>query len=289
MNIDPQVDIDIINELLVNEHRKVSNPFKLNRLRNAIGAFKEDDYLQGIALEANYCVYLNQPRKGYEFVKDAIKKHGNHFVLANSLFTCANVLGDWQLVKDALENILTLDMSDINKHEFLDIYNHQSIMNLDDSGKFYNILANFYAIEEQQKIKDNFTIKANMLVEHDVSIMTFRKILKVAIAQIYAIYSLNFNVLLSDQENLQLVFSSNYWSTEDTIQLTSLINDAILAVDDDDFQVEADEVEVFCINFSVDKLPENFSIYNDTDDDLAYLVESRMKDTPKPNLEVLDV
>lgn len=289
MNIDPQVDIDIINELLVNEHRKVSNPFKLNRLRNAIGAFKEDDYLQGIALEASYCVYLNQPRKGYELVKDAIEKHGNHFVLANSLFTCANVLGDWQLVKDALENILTLDMSDINKHEFLDIYNHQSIMNLDDSGKFYNILANFYAIEEQQKIKDNFISKANMLVEHDVSIMTFRKILKVAIAQIYAIYSLNFNVLLSDQENLQLVFSSNYWSTEDTIHLTSLINDAILAVDDDDFQVEADEVEVFCINFSVDKLPENFSIYNDTDDDLAYLVESRMKDTPKPNLEVLDV
>ncbi len=289
MNIDPQVDIDIINELLVNEHRKVSNPFKLNRLRNAISAFKEDDYLQGIALEASYCVYINQPRKGYELVKDAIKKHGNHFILANSLFTCANVLGDWQLVKDALENILTLDMSDINKHEFLDIYNHQSIMNLDDSGKFYNILANFYAIEEQQKIKDNFTIKANMLVEHDVSIMTFRKILKVAIAQIYAIYSLNFNVLLSDQENLQLVFSSNYWSTEDTIYLTSLINDAILAVDDDDFQVEADEVEVFCINFSVDKLPENFSIYNDTDDDLAYLVESRMKDTPKPNLEVLDV
>lgn len=289
MNTDPQVDIDIINDMLVNEHRKVSNPFKLKRLRNAIAAFKKDDYLQGIALEASYCVYINQPKKGYELVKNAIKKHGNHFILAHALFACANELGDWPLVKSALENILTLDVSDIDKHDFLDIYNHQSIMNVDDSGKFYNILEGFYAIEEQQKIKDNFAMTANMLVEHDVSIMTFRKILKVAIAQIYATYSLNFNVLLSDPKDLQLVFSSDYWSIEDTIEMTTLINDAILAIDDDDFQVEADEVEVFCINFSMDKLPENFSIYNDTDDDLTDLIKSRMKDTPKPNLEVLDV
>ncbi len=289
MTIDPQVDIDIINEMLVSEHRKISSPFKLKRLRNAIATFKKEDYIQGIALEANYCVYINQSKKGYDLVKDAIKKHGNHFILANALFASANELGDWPLVKDALENILTLNVSDIDKNDFLDIYNHQSIMNLDDSGKFSTILEDFYAIEEQQKIKDNFAMTASMLVEHDVSIMTFRKILKVAIAQIYATYSLNFNVLLSDQENLQLVFSSDYWSIEDTIEITKLINDAILAVDDDDFQVEADEVEVFCINFSVDKLPENFSIYDDTDDDLTDLIKSRMKDTPKPTLEVLDV
>lgn len=289
MNIEPQIDIDIINEMLVNEQRKVSSPFKLKRLRNAIAAFKKDDYIQGIALEASYYVYINQPKKGYELVKNALEKHGNHFILANSLFSSANELGDWQLVKQALENLLILDINDIKKNDFLDIYNHQSIMNLDDSGKFYSILKDFYSIEEQQKIKDNFAMTANMLVEHDVSITTFRKILNVAIAQIYANYSLNFNVLLNAQENLQLVFSSDYWSTEDTIQLTKLINDAILAIDDDDFQVEADEVEVFCINFSFDKLPEDFSIYSDADDDLALLVKGRMKNTKKPHLEVLDV
>lgn len=289
MNIDPQVDIDFINEMLFDGHRKFSSPFKLNRLRNAIAALKKDDYLQGIALEASYCVYINQPKKGYELIKDAIQKHGKHFILANALFVSANQLGDWSLIKDALENILTLEVNDTFKDEFLDIYTHQSILNLDDSGQFYNILEQFYPNEAKQKIREDFESKANMLVEHDVSIITFRKILKVAVAHIYATYSLSFRVVLKNEENLQLVFSSDYWSTENAIEMTKFINDAILAVDDDDFQLEADEVEVFCINFSIDKLPEDFSIYNDTDDDLTDLIKSRMKDTPKPTLEALDV
>ena len=289
MNIDPQVVIDFINEMLFDGHRKFSSPFKLNRLRNAIAALKKDDYLQGIALEASYCVYINQPKKGYELIKDAIQKHGKHFILANALFVSANQLGDWSLIKDALENILTLEVNDTFKDEFLDIYTHQSILNLDDSGQFYNILEQFYPNEAKQKIREDFESKANMLVEHDVSIITFRKILKVAVAHIYATYSLSFRVVLKNEENLQLVFSSDYWSTENAIEMTKFINDAILAVDDDDFQLEADEVEVFCINFSIDKLPEDFSIYNDTDDDLTDLIKSRMKDTPKPTLEALDV
>ena len=289
MNIDPQVDIDIINEILIDERRKVSSPFKLNRLRNAITALKKEDYLQGIAFEASYYVYINQPKKGYELVKTALKKHGKHFVLAHTLVASANELGDWPLVKEALEDILTLDMSDTDKNEFLDIYTHQSVMNLDDSGKFYDVLERFYSNKEQQKIRNDFESKANMLVEHDVSILTFRKILKVAIAQIHENYSLYFNVSLENKENLQLVFSSDYWSTKDTIEMTKGINDAILAVEDDDFQLEADEVEVFCINFSIDKLPEDFSIYNDIDDDLTDLIKSRIKDTPKPTLEILDV
>lgn len=290
MTIEPQIDVDIINEILASEHRKIDNPFKLNRLLKAINALKNDDYVQGIAAEASYYVYINQPNKGYQLVKNAIAKYGNNFILSQSLFMTANELGDWQLTKNALEQLLTMDMSNSDKQNILDIYINQSLMNLDTSGEFNNILDSSFSDEDKQLIKTNITNHAAKLKENDVSIDNFKKVLNIGIAQINKLYSLNFNVELRDREGLQLVFSNESWSIEDTIEMTEIINNAILAVDDDDFQVEADEIEVFCINFPISHLPEDFSVYDNNDgEDLAQLVKSRMQSTPKPALEVLDV
>lgn len=290
MSIEPQLDVDIINEILATEHRKINNPFKLNRLKKAIIALKNDDYVQGIAAEASYYVYINQPLEGYRLIKDAIAKYGVNLIFANSLFMAANEQENWQLKKNAMEQLLKMDMSDYEKQSILDIYINQSLMNSDSSGNFDKIVKHSFSTEVQRIIKNRFIKHLAKLESNDVSVDTFKKVLNIGIAEINRLYSLNFNVELRDCNGLQLVFSNQSWSIEDAIEMTEIINNAILDVDDEDFQVEADEIEVFCINIPLETLPEDFSVYDrDDDEDLVELVKGRIQSMPKPILEVLDV
>ncbi|WP_288727917.1 hypothetical protein, partial [uncultured Psychrobacter sp.] len=86
-------------------------------------------------------------------------------------------------------------------------------------------------------------------------------------------------------KSLQLIVSSKYWSLEETIELTKEINNAILEHDDIDFQIAADDIEVFCINIPISNIPEGFVYYEDNDDSLIELIESRMADNLSPEVD----
>ena len=64
-----------------------------------------------------------------------------------------------------------------------------------------------------------------------------------------------------------------------------------MAVDDTDFQVEADDIEVLFINFSFNEYSKEFSIYGEDDSDLTELVQKRMRENDEglSKIEVADV
>ena len=77
----------------------------------------------------------------------------------------------------------------------------------------------------------------------------------------------------------------------DILALNEKVNEAILAVDDIDFQVEADDIEVLFINFSFNEYSKEFSIYGEDDSDLTELVQKRMRENDEGliKIEVADV
>lgn len=275
----PQLDVGYINDILSNKGRKNLDPFKMNRLNKAIQLLERQDSVQGIAARADYYTYTNEPEKALKTTLKAVEYYGYDLLLTRSLVRAAIEIGHWESLKKIFEDILVLSPL-ASETYFLDTYMKFSCFNIDNSGKFKNILdAN--NVEGRNQVYSYISGLHTELLNQDCNLEVYRKVLSKSFRAIYNKYSGSFMADFRIQ-NLQLIISNEDWSLDETLELTEDVNNAILEDSDLDFQISADEIEVFCINFPTENVPEDFVYYEEDDDELSKLVQSRMEKNPSP-------
>lgn len=282
MGSQPQADVWFINTMFTQEGRKTSDVFKLNRLDNGIKALEQLDAVQGAAARAYYYTYNNQPKLALSTIDEAIKQHGYRKMFANPQIIAAESIGNWSLLKQyserrLMEKDFDLSIEDVSK------YIEHSIMYLDNSGDFMKVLQ-FQGIKEYDSIYSNIQSQIDWYLKQGGNLSVYRKVLEITVKTIKLKYSLPLDMQFRTT-SLQLIVSSKYWSLEEAMDLTKEINDAILEHDDLDFQIAADDIEVFCINIPVSKIPKDFVYYEENDDDLIEIIETRMSNNPSPEID----
>lgn len=275
----PQLDVGYINDILSSKGRKNLDPFKMNRLNKAVQLLERQDGAQGIAARADYYTYINEPEKALKTTRKAIEYYGYDLQLTRSLVRAAIEISHWDSLKKIFEDIL-VSTPLASETYFLDVYIKFSCFNIDNSGKFEDIL-DTNNVEGRAQIYSYISNLHTQLLNQDCNLEVYRKVLSKSFRAIYNKYSGNFMADFKIQ-NLQLIISNEDWSLEETLELTEDVNNAILQDMDIDFQISADEIEVFCINFPTEKVPEDFVYYEDDDDDLSKLVQTRMENNPSP-------
>ena len=282
----PQPDVGYINEILSSKGRKSLNPFKINRLDKAIHRLEGYDSFQGVAARADYYTYINEPERALEITHKAVEYHGYDLKIARSLVRAAIEFSHWDLIKETFEEILiSTELSD--ESSFLDTYIRLSCWNIDNSGRFKGILET-NDVGNRDQIYSYIDSLSIQLLSEGCDLEVYRKVLSKSFRAIYNKYNVNFIADFRIQ-SLQLIISNRYWSLEETLELTEDINNAISQDSDVDFQISADEIEVFCINFPVESLPEDFVYYEDDDDELIKLVQTRMENNPSPEKDGEDL
>lgn len=282
MSLQPNTDIDFINSIFLSEGKKVTDLFKLRRLDNAIKALEHSDPIQGASARAFFYSYKNQTELAMDFLEKTIREKGYHQQLASIKVVILRINGNWKLLKSESENFLLNKDFKVDEERVVR-YVRDSELSVDNTDKFMEILDK-YDVADRDEINSRIELKSKQIISQGIDLQTYRKILDISVKVINSIYDLTLGIEFRT-ESLQLIFSSTFWTLEETVELTKNINEAILNEDDVEFQIAADDIEVFCINFSIDKLPEDFVYYEDNDDDLIELIETRMKDNSSPEVD----
>ncbi len=291
-----KLDMDFMNDIFSQQGKKtiLNDPFRKNRLDKAVKALEQHDIVQGICARADFLSYFNDDENAQELLVQSIERYGYNELFASSLF---NILrkGRWDQNKNEIRKYLSFS-TEPNKI-IIHNYFHKCCSYLDFDNDFFDLVQKYDAKNFQQWKKEiskqNETI--HYLNDRDCSLETYRKVISIASYVIHQEYILDWkNVIRINDEEVQVIFSSEVWSDEDARELTEKINQAILAVDDVDFQVEADEISVFCINFDPDKLPDDFVYFDDKvedkkeSDELFQVVQSRMAEAEETKLTIED-
>lgn len=283
MSLQPQGDVEFINTMFAQEGRKTSDIFKLRRLDNAIKALEHSDPIQGASARAYYYCHKNQYALAISFLDKAIKENGYNQILASTKAIIIRTNGDWGLLKAESEKLLLMKEFKVEQERIIR-YIRDSELYIDNTGKFMEVLSK-YNIEERHQISSQIELKAKQVISQGIDLSTYRKVLAISINEINKEYDLSLGIEFNTA-NLQIVFSSELWTLEETVDLTKKINRAILNEDDLDFQIAADEIEVFCVNIPTNKLPEDFVYYEEDDDEsLIKLIETRMADNLSPEVD----
>lgn len=288
MSIQPQVDLQIINDLLINQGRKSNSPFILNRLDKAVSALQKNDLMQGYSARSFYLNYINKPEEAIELISDVMKLYGYKKIWLETKFSVARKTGNGITFKKAFEEYISNISSDDINLQIITEYLDHLMLYIDDSDNLESLLNSIGHSDIQSIFNELGTIRKSFN-KYDLSLDSYRKVLDLSFSCIDKKYNVNIDSSLRFNDSIQIIHSCKLWSTDEAIELTKDINDAILAVDDIDFQLEADEIEVFCINFDISKLPNDFSLYSDDDEDeeLVKIVQSRRESNPE--FEALDV
>lgn len=291
MSLKPQVRVSIINEIFSHYGKKIDDLFLLKDLRDAISALEKNDPVQGTAARADYFSYTNQPDQALIIINRAIKKYGNNAFFVISKLNASEFIGEWDFLKKTYEEVLMNEkIGNINEHlrryiELCDLY-------IDDTGNFTNIMQS-YDVPGYEKISSNINSMKQILSKQDITLPNYRKTVKIALSTIYERYNMPLSLAFKSI-NLQFIISSTLWLEKDMLDMTNAINDAIMEEEDLDFQVEADEIEVFCINFPIDQVPNDFSYYGEDSEfesEFENLIKSRMNvnSSPENDGEFLNV
>lgn len=282
MSLQPQSDVGFINTIFAQDGIKALDVFKLRRLDKAIKALERNDPSQGAAARADYYIYNNQSELAFSTLDKAIKQNGYSQMFGYTQVRAAKSIGNWSLLKLYSERMLMRKDFELSTKDVLR-YIEDSTMYLDNSGNFLKILQSF-DIKDYDLIYSNIQARIDWYLKQGGDLSVYRKVLEIAIKTIKLKYSLPLDIEFRSH-SLQFIVSNEYWSLEETVELTKEINDAILEQDDLDFQIAADDIEVFCINIPISKIPENFVYYEDDDSDLIELVETRMANNPSPEID----
>ena len=124
MTLQPQIDVDFINEMLFSHGKKVLDPFRLNRLDKAIKAMEKVDPIQAAAARSDYLTHINDNYLALEYLKRAISKYGYQIPFAICQIRIAYRIGDWTLIKNAWNYLF--DHADLEK---LEAHNVQGFIN----------------------------------------------------------------------------------------------------------------------------------------------------------------
>ncbi len=279
MSLQRQSDVGFINNIFAQEGRKTLDVFKLGRLDKAIKALERNDPSQGAAARADYYTYNNQSELAFATLDKAIKQYGYSQMLGRVQVRTAKSIGNWLLIKKYTERLLMTKDFELRLPD-LSNYIEDSAMHLDNSNDFIKILQ-LHDVKEYERIYSDIESKRDWYLKQGGDLSVYRKVLEITIKTIKSKYSLPLEMEFRTQ-SLQLIVSNSYWSLEETAELTKEINNAILEQEDLDFQLAADDIEVFCINFSIDKLPKDFVYYEDNDNDLIEIIETRMANNSSP-------
>ncbi|OLF40818.1 MULTISPECIES: hypothetical protein [unclassified Psychrobacter] len=288
MSLQPQSDVEFINTMFAQEGKKTFDVFKLKRLDRAVKALERNDPSQGAAARADYYIYTNQLELAFITLDKAIKQNGYNQMFGQTQVRAAKSIGRWPLLKQYSEKLLLRKEFKISKEDVLR-YIEDSTMYLDNSGDFIKVL-DFYDIKERDFIYSNIQSRIDWYLKQNGDLSVYQKVLELVVKTIKLKYSLPLDIEFRTK-SLQLIISNKHWTLEETIELNKEINNAILDHDDIDFQIAADDIEVFCINIPISNIPEDFVYYEENDDDLIELVEARMASnlTPEVNGEELHV
>ena len=290
MSLQPQSDVEFINTMFAQEGKKTFDVFKLKRLDRAVKALERNDPSQGAAARADYYIYTNQLELAFITLDKAIKQNGYNQMFGQTQVRAAKSIGRWPLLKQYSEKLLLRKEFKISKEDVLR-YIEDSTMYLDNSGDCIKVL-DFYDIKERDFIYSNIQSRIDWYLKQNGDLSVYQKVLELVVKTIKLKYSLPLDIEFRTK-SLQLIISNKHWTLEETIELNKEINNAILDHDDIDFQIAADDIEVFCINIPISNIPEDFVYYeeNENDDDLIELVEARMASnlTPEVNGEELHV
>ena len=288
MSLQPQSDVEFINTMFAQEGKKTFDVFKLKRLDRSVKALERNDPSQGAAARADYYIYTNQLELAFITLDKAIKQNGYNQMFGQTQVRAAKSIGRWPLLKQYSEKLLLRKEFKISKEDVLR-YIEDSTMYLDNSGDFIKVL-DFYDIKERDFIYSNIQSRIDWYLKQNGDLSVYQKVLELVVKTIKLKYSLPLDIEFRTK-SLQLIISNKHWTLEETIELNKEINNAILDHDDIDFQIAADDIEVFCINIPISNIPEDFVYYEENDDDLIELVEARMASnlTPEVNGEELHV
>ena len=111
-----------------------------------------------------------------------------------------------------------------------------------------------------------------------ISLENYRKVIDIITAEFSKEFNGDIEYYFTCREDdiLLLLYNKN-WTDKETLEITQIINDAILEVNDVNFQLEADLIQILAINCNPDRIPKNFDIYDNEseDEELFKLVSSR--------------
>lgn len=265
-------DIDYINQVFGTEGRKITDKFRLNRLNKAITALEENDWIQGKTARAIFLSYQNQHEEALALLQDLMKSY-NSFVFS-AFYNIVTVAGDFDKIRDTW--LLYQGMTNDFDNE-LEIFVRYCIDYLDI--EFLQENNRHQAIPDLLSLLNSRLEKIN---NFDISIDNYRRM----IALVYHVIRKDFLIfrLMCDfhcvADGIVLIFHYDGWQDDELAQLFDNVNQAILAVDDVDFQLEMDNVAILFSRDKVEKLPEDFqidSLYFDSDEPLIQQIYQRMQ------------
>ncbi|WP_201582795.1 hypothetical protein [Psychrobacter jeotgali] len=286
MTVQAQVDVKILNDCLSGESKKTTDLFKLNRLEKAVSALEKVEPVQGYAARTLYLCYMNKPKEAVSYITNIIEQYGSIDSLQEIRLYALKKYGNWDLYKSETERYL-LSKKPETAAEVLDTYISESQMFSDNSGSFVEVLKH-HNVADFHKLNHIIDEQKQNYLDLGVKLKTFRKVLQIAFSVIDSLFNVQLYTDVRTSNVMQIIISNEFWTSEQASELTEEINNAILAEDDIEFQLAADEIEVFCINVNPEKVPLDFKLYeDDSDEELVSLIKSRMASEPK--FERLDV
>lgn len=265
-------DVDYINQVFGTEGRKITDKFRLNRLDKAITALENNSLIQGKTARAIFLSYQNQHEEALALLQDLMKSY-NSFVFS-AFYNIISVAGDFDKIRDTW--LLYQGMTNDFDNE-LEIFVRYCIEYLDIEFLQEN--------NRQQVIPDLLELMSDRLEkldDFDISIDNYRKMIALVYQTIqkdFLIFRLGYDFHCAE-DGIVLIFYYDGWQDDDLAQLFDNVNQAILAVDDVDFQLEMDNVAILFSRDKVEKLPEDFqidSLYFDSDEPLIQQMYQRMQ------------
>ena len=260
-NIAP--DTKFLNQILDSQGKKQLDAFTINRLNLAVKALSRIDSSLAAAAEADVLTYNNEYIKALKLLTKNIVKHGYSSNFLDSQLRAANSSCDWHISESIWNEYLA-------KYKF---------NNLPDNLKFrYIQFLSLYAITNQFDELTQASEKLQRLNYLGISLENYRKIVDIISAEFSKKFNgdIEYYFAFREEDVLLLLYNKN-WTDEETLEITKIINDGILEVNDVNFQLEADLIQILAVNCNPDRIPKDFDIYDDEseDEELFELVSSR--------------
>lgn len=261
INIAP--DVKFLNQILDLQGKKQLDVFTINRLNLAVKALSRIDPSLAASAEADVLTYTNKHTQSLRLLDKNIVKYGYTSNFLDSQLRAADGLGDWRVVESIWNKYLA-------KYELANLTKNLK-------ARYINFLG-LYAISNQFDALTQTSVRLKRLNVLGISLETYRKVLDI----ISAVHSKEFNGDIEyhfsfREDDILLLLCNEKWTDEETLEITQIINDALLEVNDVNFQLEADLIQILAINCNPDRIPNDFDIYDDEseDEELFKLVSSR--------------
>lgn len=267
------LDVDFINQVFGTEGRKTTDKFRLNRLDKAITALENNNLIQGKTARATFLSYQNQHEQAVALLQDLMKTY-NSFVFS-VFYNIVSVAGDFDKIRDTW----------LLYQEITNDFNNDTFQILLDDCVHYLDIQLLQENNRQQATHDLLELmndRLEKLDNFDISIDNYRKMIALVyqiIQKDFLVFSLGYDFHCV-ADGIVLIFHYDGWQDKDLAQLFDNVNQAILAVDDVDFQLEMDNIVILFSRDKVEKLPKDFkidSLYFESDEPLIQQIYQRMQ------------